>query len=69
MMLELHPMLLMILKEYIKETGDRRIEYLKLSDCKGKDLGARSHPTPAAHSEAAESIADFIRSLQVYMLR
>ena len=66
---KMEPYIKEIIKEYIKETGDRRIEYLKLSDCKGKDLGARSHPTPAAHSKAAESIADFIRSLQVYMLR
>ena len=66
---DMEPYIKEIIKEYIKETGDRRTEYLKLPDSKGLDLGARSHPTPAAHTKAAQCIADFIRSQQVYMLR
>lgn len=66
---DMEPYIKEIIKEYIKETGDKRTEYLKLPDCKGHDLGARFHPTPAAHTKAAQCIADFIRSQQVYMLR
>ena len=66
---EMEPYIKDLIKEYIKETGDKRVEYLKLNDCKESDLGARFHPTPLAHSKAAQSIADFIRSLQAYMLR
>ena len=66
---DMEPYIKEIIKEYIKETGDKRTEYLKLSDCKDQDLGARFHPTPAAHTKAAQCIADFIRSQQVYMLR
>ena len=66
---DMEPYIKEAIKEYIKETGDKRAEYLKLPGCTKEDLGARFHPTPAAHSKTAECIVDFIRSLQVYMLR
>lgn len=66
---EMEPYVKDIIEEYIKETGDMRTSYLKLDDCIGPDLGARSHPTPAAHAKAAQRLADYIRSQQAYMLR
>ena len=54
---------------YKKETGDSRVEYLRLAECKGEDLGVRYHPTPAAHEKAAKNIAEHIQSLQAFFLR
>ena len=42
--------------EQIRAAGDGRVSYLALEDCNG-DLGARQHPSRAAHRRAAEQIA------------
>ena len=45
--------------EKARAAGDDRVSYLALDDCKG-DLGARQHPSRAAHRRAAAQIADEI---------
>ena len=39
-----------------QDMGDGKVSYLALDDCNG-DLGARQHPSRAAHRRAAEQIA------------
>jgi len=50
-----------ILEEYIKLDGDDRAYFLKLENCTGKELGARSHPTPEAHLKEAGILAGFLK--------
>ena len=66
---EMEPYILDAIYEYKTENDDQRVEYLKLPLCTGKDLGVRFHPTPEGHSKTARHIADFIQSLQAFMLR
>lgn len=66
---EMEPYIKNIINKYVKETGDKRVEYLKLPKCGPFELGARFHPTPEAHIKTAGYIVDRIRSVQAYMLR
>ena len=66
---EMEPYIKEIVSEYIKETCDKRVKYLKLPKCGSAELGARFHPTPEAHIKTAGYIVDHIRSEQAYMLR
>ena len=65
---DMEPYIMEAIEEYSSKSGDRRVEYLRLPDC-SNDVGARFHPTPGAHEKAAEVLADFLQSVQAFMLR
>ncbi len=49
--------------EQVKAEGDKKVGYLRLSDCNG-DLGSRMHPSRAAHLKAAQEICGYIGQIK-----
>ena len=66
---EMEPYIKEAIEDYKRMTADYRVEYLKLPACTGDDLGARFHPTPAAHEKVAKYLAERLQSYQAFMLR
>ncbi|MBO4510994.1 MAG: hypothetical protein J5718_06585 [Lachnospiraceae bacterium] len=66
---EMEPYIKEAIEDYKRQTGDSRVEYLKLPECKGEDVGVRFHPTPAAHEKVAKYLAEHLQSYQAFMLR
>lgn len=46
-----------------RETGDENAWYLPLPAVTAETMGARLHPGPACHEAAAETLADFLKSI------
>lgn len=66
---DMEPFIKEAIETYKSESGDMRVEYLKLPSCTGEDLGARWHPTPKAHEKVAKCISEYLHSYQAFMLR
>ena len=49
--------------EQVKAEGDKKVGYLRISDCNG-DLGSRMHPSRAAHMKAAQEICGYIGQIK-----
>ncbi len=58
---ELRPTLEAGIRQYKAETGDARVFYLPLPAAVPATMGAREHPGPACHRQAAEALAAFLR--------
>lgn len=48
---------------FCRETGEQNAWYLPLPAVTAETMGARLHPGPACHAEAAETIAEFLRKI------
>lgn len=66
---DMEPYIIEIIESYKAESGDTRVEYLRLPECTGEELGVRAHPTPGAHEKIARCLAEHLQSLQAFMLR
>ena len=49
--------------QYIEENQDKRAAFLQLPDTTQEQLGARQHPGVAAHQNAAQIIADYLKKV------
>jgi len=49
--------------EYKKETGDRNGEFLLLPATTDETMGSRGHSGKKAHAQAAEVLADFLKTV------
>ena len=65
----MEPYIKELIESYKAESGDTRVEYLRLPECTGDDLGVRAHPTPGAHEKIARCLAEHLQSMQAFMLR
>jgi hypothetical protein len=52
------------MEEYMKESGDQRVEYLSLPNTDDETIGARFHPGVKAHAKAAKVLAERIKELK-----
>ena len=66
---DMEPLITEAINEYKAKSSDSRVEYLRLPEATQNKLGARWHPTPEAHADAAGVLADFMQSIQAFMLR
>ncbi len=58
---ELRPTLEAGIRQYKTETGDTRVFYLPLPAAVPATMGAREHPGPACHRQAAEVLTAFLK--------
>jgi len=49
--------------EELRAEGDERMDYLRLPQCRGDEIGSRQHPGPAYHRRASKLIARYLRSI------
>lgn len=46
--------------EWMQQTGDEQMHYLRVPACRADEIGSRQHPGPASHRRVALAIAAFI---------
>ena len=49
------------IERYLRGGEDRRVDYLRLPNAEGEDLGARGHPGTPSHRKAAEALEKKLR--------
>ncbi|MBP5152937.1 MAG: GDSL family lipase [Lachnospiraceae bacterium] len=57
---ELEPVIKGAMDAYIKETGDKNVEYLRMSDTTPETVGSHSHPGYKAHFVAAKELGEYL---------
>ncbi len=57
---ELEPVIKGAMEEYIKESGDDNVEYLRMSDTTPETVGSHSHPGYKAHFVAAKELGEYL---------
>lgn len=48
--------------QYVKETADQKVTYLQLPNTNDTNIGSRQHPGYLCHQQAANVLADYIKS-------